>query len=119
MLTLKRGLALAAVLCAIVFSATALHAHLSEYIFFDTMLSAPDQLEVELSTSSLSEIGLVQFNYAGGGFDTYSPSSNGIFDPGTSGTVVSITINGQTIAAGSSGVIYLPSGNDISLYVDP
>ena len=119
MLTLKRGLTLAAVLCAIVLSAASLRAHLSEYIFFDTMLTGPDRLEVELSTASLSEIGLIQFNYAGGGFDTYSPSSNGTFDPGTSGTVVSITINGQTIAAGSSGVVYLPSGNDISLYVDP
>ncbi len=119
MLTLKRGLFAAAVLCAIVLSAVAVKAHLSEYIIFDAMLSAPDQLEVELSTASLSEIGLVQFNYAGGGYDTYGPTSNGTFDPGTSGSVVSVTINGQTITSGNSGVVYLPSGNDITLYVDP
>lgn len=118
MLTLKRGLALAAVLCAILLSTAAVKAHIAEYVFFDSIHLTAPQLEVELSTSSLSEIGLIQFNYAGGGFDTYSPSSNGTFDPGTSGSVVSVTINGQTISSGNSGTVYLPSGNDITLAVD-
>ncbi len=103
---------------AFLLSVAAVQAHLAEYIIYDAMLVGNDQIEVELSTNSLSEIGLVQFNYADGSFTTYTPTSNGTFDPGTSGGVVSITINGQTVSSGSSGTVVLPSGTSITLEVN-
>ena|SRR6185436_6686226 len=81
-------------------------------LFVASNLAATSQVTVGIDVNLLEPVGVVQINHASG-YTTTQIAATGHCDVYIPGPPTSVTINGQTVAAGSSGIVTLATQTSV------